>query len=290
MVQPYETLLSSSTFMPSPVVIKNSKSVSFTDVSKSAYSSSNVHNPHVPLSPLQIPGFCPPTAVPTYNITALSEQLQSLALVVWGLSLPASAAQDCPSASAPHITNNLTASPPVPKLLSTMSSDKIIMHVHHKGTVFPLVCPCDTTNTPNPKTHWSAKGIQRAMGCRKFCNYKHLLQVSRDVDWVNGGEFPPLLGSYATTPKEHWGKALDQICYQYLDVVHIIFVFGDGLSVGGFKYALILVDQATCSNLTFGLKDLLLAPILSAFCLICDSAGSLVLCFYCNCETQNYLL
>ncbi len=232
--------------MPSPVVIKKDESVSFTDVSKSAYLSSNIHNPHVPLSPLQIPAFSPPTAVPTYNITALSEQLQSLALVVCGLLLPASAAQDHPSASAPHIMNNLMASPPVPKILSTMSSDKIVMHVHHKGTVFQLVCPCNTTNTSNTKIHWSAKEIQCGMGCRKFPNYKHILQVSRDGERVNGGEFSPLIGSYATTPKEHWVKALDWIFYQYLDAVHVIIAFDDGLSVGGVKYALILFDQATC--------------------------------------------
>jgi hypothetical protein len=88
------------------------------------------------------------------------------------------------------------------------------------------------------------------MGCRTFHNYKHLLQVSRDGEWVNGGEFPLLLGSYATTSKGHWGKALDWARYQYLDAVQHDIAFGDCLSVGGFKYALILFDQATwyCVN------------------------------------------
>jgi hypothetical protein len=32
--------------------------------------------------------------------------------------------------------------------------------------------------------------IHRIMGCCKFWNYKHILQVSRDGEWVDGGEFP----------------------------------------------------------------------------------------------------
>ncbi len=39
------------------------------------------------------------------------------------------------------------------------------------------------------------------MGCHKFLNYKHILQVSCDSKWVDGGEFPPSLGSFATIPK-----------------------------------------------------------------------------------------
>jgi hypothetical protein len=48
------------------------------------------------------------------------------------------------------------------------------------------------------------------MGCRKFCNYKHILNVSRDDEWIDGGEFPPSLGSFATIPKAKQGKLLDR--------------------------------------------------------------------------------
>jgi hypothetical protein len=83
------------------------------------------------------------------------------------------------------------------------------------------------------------------MGCRKFCNYKHLLQVSHDDTWVDGGKFPPALGSFATVPKSNKGTPLDQTLYKYLDAVHVDIAFGDCLSIGGFRYALILVDRAT---------------------------------------------
>ncbi len=94
------------------------------------------------------------------------------------------------------------------------------------------------------------------MGCRKFCNYKHLLQVSRDGKWVDGRKFLSLLGSYTTIPKAKQGGALDHTKYHYLKAVHMDIAFGDCISIGGFCYALILVDHATRYNWSFGLKDL----------------------------------
>ena len=64
--------------------------------------------------------------------------------------------------------------------------------------------------------------------------------------------------------------------------------FGDCLSVGGFKYALILVDRATRYNWTFGLKLLGSESILSALRLFCASAGGLARCFYCDCDAQLF--
>ncbi len=94
------------------------------------------------------------------------------------------------------------------------------------------------------------------MGCHKFRNYKTLLQVSRDGQWVDGGKFLPALGSFATIPKAKRGGPLDRTKYKYRDAVHMDIAFGDCLSVGGFKYALVLVDQATRYNWTFGLASL----------------------------------
>jgi hypothetical protein len=65
------------------------------------------------------------------------------------------------------------------------------------------------------------------MGCWKIRNYKHLLQVSRDGKWVDGGEFPSSLGSYATIPKAKRGGALDCFKYCYLDAVLMDITFGD---------------------------------------------------------------
>jgi hypothetical protein len=143
-----------------------------------------------------------------------------------------------------------------------MPYDNIARLLHHPGASFPPVWPCDTANASDTKMYWSAKELHWIMGCCKFCNYKHLLQVSRNGEWVDGGEFSHLLGLFATIPKAKKGGALDRTKYRYLDAVHVDIAFGDCVSVGGFHYALILADQATHYNWTFGLKDLSLASII----------------------------
>jgi len=126
------------------------------------------------------------------------------------------------------------------------------------------------------------------MGCRKFRNYKHILHVSRDGENFDGGKFPPSLGSFATIPKAKRGKQFDRFRYRYLDAVHMDIAFGDCLSVGGFRYALILVNQATRYNWTFGLKSLSLECILAALRLFRAAAGSLACCFYCDCDAKLF--
>jgi hypothetical protein len=126
------------------------------------------------------------------------------------------------------------------------------------------------------------------MGCHKFHNYKHLLQVSEGGEWVDSGGFLRSLGSFATIPKAKKGGALDRTKYHYLDAVHADIAFGDCISVGGFWYALILVDQATYYNWTFGLKDLSSLSIISALCLFRASAGSLARCIYSDCNLKLF--
>jgi hypothetical protein len=64
--------------------------------------------------------------------------------------------------------------------------------------------------------------------------------------------------------------------------------FGDCLSVGSFRYALILVDHATQYNQAFDLWNLLSDAILSAIWLFQAAAGSLAICFYCNCDHKLF--
>ena len=126
------------------------------------------------------------------------------------------------------------------------------------------------------------------MGCRKFKNFKHLLQVSRDGEWIDGGKFPPLLDLYATIPKSNRGGTLDKHRYKYLDAVHMDIAFGDCLSVGGFRYALILVDRATRYNWAFGLQSLSSVDIISALRKFRAAVGRLATCFYCDCDHKLF--
>jgi hypothetical protein len=89
--------------------------------------------------------------------------------------------------------------------------------------VLPSVCPRNTANTSDRKT---AEEIQRAMGCCKFHNHKHILQMSWDGEWVDGEKFPPSLGSFVTIPKGQCGKRLEKTRYRYLDAVPVDIAFG----------------------------------------------------------------
>jgi hypothetical protein len=177
---------------------------------------------------------------------------------------------------------------PASCLLSTMSSKEITCLLHHPGTSFPSVQPCDTPNASNTKTHWCAEELYRIMGCQKFRNFKHLLQVSRDGKWVDGGKFPSSLGSYATIPKAKQGSLLNRTKYHYLDAVHMDIACGDCVSVSGYCYALILVDRAMQYDWTFGLKTLSSVEIISAFHLIHAAAGLLARCFNSDCDLKLF--
>ena len=153
-----------------------------------------------------------------------------------------------PLAPLPHPSGDPLAPSNSPTLLPTLSRDDITHLVHHEGSSLPPIHPCDRANGSDTKTHWTAEELHRALGCRRFRNYKHILQTSLDGQWIDGGEFPLALGSYATIPKARCGGAIDHAHSCFLDIVHLDIAFGDCVSVGGFRYALILVDHATCYN------------------------------------------
>ncbi len=76
--------------------------------------------------------------------------------------------------------------------------------------------------------------------------------------------------------------------YLYLDAVHMDIAFGNCLAIGGFQYALILVDRGTWYNWMFDLKTLFSDCILLALRLFRAAAGSLTRCFYCDCNTKLF--
>jgi hypothetical protein len=64
--------------------------------------------------------------------------------------------------------------------------------------------------------------------------------------------------------------------------------FGGCVSVGGYPYALILVNRATQFNWTFGLKTLSSVDIISALCLFRAATGLLARCFYLDCDLKLF--
>jgi hypothetical protein len=178
--------------------------------------------------------------------------------------------------------------PVAPKLLSSLSPNEVVHLVHRPGSLPPLVRPCDWSNGLNTKTHWTSEELHRALGCRRFRNYKHILQTSLDGEWIDGGEFPLLLGTYTTISKAPRGSAIDRKKSFFLDIVHVNIAFGDCVLVGGFQYSLIFFDRATRYNWVFGLKDLSKESILSALYLFRADAGSYAWCFHCDCDPKLF--
>jgi hypothetical protein len=128
-----------------------------------------------------------PTNADTLDLSTISLQSTSFVKAISNLSplpplpLPTDAPTCEPTLARP-------AKPP--RLLSTLPRDAIIKLIHHEGTHLPSIRPCNTANALDTKAHWTLEELHWAMGCHKFRNYKHLLQVSCDGKWMDGGEFP----------------------------------------------------------------------------------------------------
>jgi hypothetical protein len=192
------------------------------------------------------------------------------------------------SISPPQPSSNSPLSSDSPTLLSILSRADTTCLVHHERSSLPPICPCNQANGSDTKTHWTSKELQRALGCRRFRNYKHILQTSLNRKWIDGGEFLLALSSYATIPKANQGGTIDQAQSPFLDIVQINIAFGNCVSVGRFCYVLILVDRATCYNWVYGLKDLLGDSILLALCNFKANAGSYGRCFRSDCDTKLF--
>jgi hypothetical protein len=137
-------------------------------------------------------------------------------------------------------------------------------------------------------SHWTSEELHCIKGCCHFCNYKHLVYLSKDGSYIDSGEFPVSLGAYTTILKAPRGAPIDCTSYKYLDVVHIDIAFGDCASVGSFKYALIFVEHATCYNWCFGLKSLQFDNILAAIMAFWLEARSLACQFWCDCDDKLF--
>jgi hypothetical protein len=175
-----------------------------------------------------------------------------------------------------------------PKPLLSMNETNIRELLHHPGLSQPPIWPCDTLNPSVIKSHWTAKELHRITGSRRFRNYKHLMAVSKDSTYINNGKFSISIGAFTTIPKVPQGKPIDRLPLKYLVVVHVNIAFGNCLSVGGFKYLFIFVDQATRYNWWFWLKPLQHEDIISAFLAFCSEAGRLPTQFCCNCDKKLF--
>ena len=80
---------------------------------------------------------------------------------------------------------------------------------------------------------------------------------------IHTGPLLPTLGAFATIANPPAGKPNRKRC-RYLSKVHMDIVYGDCVALGGFRYALLLVDVATRCTWMYGLSSLTSSHIIDA--------------------------
>jgi hypothetical protein len=95
------------------------------------------------------------------------------------------------------------------------------------------------------------------------------------------GELPTTIGDFTTINNPPRGKLIKKH-RKFLDKVHMDIVFGDCLSLGGFKYALLLDDVSTRYCWMYGLPSLTSSTIIDAFTSFTVDAGGAQRTFHAN--------
>ena len=149
----------------------------------------------------------------------------------------------------------------------------------------PDVRPCDTPNGSDSLQDLTPDKIYHLFGSRRFRNYEHFSQVSKDAKFVQGGDPCPSLGEFANLRKRKRGGPLPP-SKRYLDKVHLDIVYGDTISKLGFRYALLLIDRATSYVWIYGMRSLLSACVVEALEQFRADAGSLPKQFRCDCDQK----
>ena len=135
--------------------------------------------------------------------------------------------------------------------------------IHHNPSTLPLVPPSTTPAPCESRTSFDSLCLYKIFGCRKFRNQQHVTDAA-NAHLINTGPLPPTLGSFATIPNPPSGKSLRRR-RKFLDKVHLDIVFGDCVGLGGFRYAILLVDVATRYCWVYGLTSLTSSEVIHAF-------------------------
>ena len=182
-----------------------------------------------------------------------------------------------PDTNSPHQTTLSddeliqSSNAPLPK--------RTLQSIHHDVSKIPEVPPVYTPGPAEKRTLFDSLQLHRIFGCRKFRNQRHIIAASKNASLIKAGEMPKTLGDFTTINNPNKGKPLTRR-RKYLDKVHLDIVYGDCLGLGGFRYAMVLVDVATCFCWVFGMSTLTSADIIGAFVQFQIAAGGLPVKFH----------
>ena len=220
----------------------------------------------------------PPTSVPTTKTSSTivpddqSVQTTSTASLTDDDS---SVSETIPDISAP-------TSPPPPSVtiiddkdLSTKPISKsTLLKLHTDPEDLPDIRPCDTPAPCENRTVFDTLKLHKIFGCRRFRNQQHVTDASSNATLIHTGALPATLGAFTTIPNPPSGKPLRKR-RKFLDKVHMDIIFGDCVGLGGFRYAILLVDVATRYSWMYGIKTLTSYQIIATFEAFRADAGKL---------------
>jgi hypothetical protein len=208
-VQPIQTCNSASTtaaIPPSPPAIIKDKDESKADNKDvipdgvlPTYASHWPKKPPTPPSPTIDLSLIPP---PTYLVSLKALSRDELIQHLYSVK------HITPPPYPPSVHSEAPSRGPPPTKLECMTKDEIITALHHPNSRPPPVWPCNTPNSSDTKTTYTPKKLHCLTGCRRFCNYQHIISTTKDGSLLNTGKFPLSLGTYATIPKAPCGKRL----------------------------------------------------------------------------------
>eukprot|EP00956_Cyclotella_meneghiniana_P012602 scaffold17913_cov36-Cyclotella_meneghiniana.AAC.1 len=205
-----------------------------------------------------------------------------MSLIHYKVPVPkASSSSSRPASPTPTVPQTATQPPASPTSVitdleletsaSTPLSSHLLSTIHNDPTNLPPVPPSYTAGACETRTKFDALKLHKIFGCRKFRTQSHLIAASQNASLLAGGELPSTLGDYASITMPNRGKPIKKR-RKYLDKVHLDIVFGDCLSLGGYRYALILVDVATRFTWIYGMQTVSSADII--FALECFKADA----------------
>lgn len=177
-----------------------------------------------------------------------------------------------PASTTPSSTNE--DSPASPTSVVEITEDELLSNtskplttstlakLHHDPTNLPSVPPSATPAPCEHRTEFDSLKLHRIFGHRRFKNQKHITDAA-NAKLLHTGALPATLGSFATITNPPHGKTIKKH-RRFLDKVHMDIVYGDCVSLGGYRYAIILVDVATRYCWIYGMMSLTSAEVINA--------------------------
>jgi hypothetical protein len=189
---------------------------------------------------------------------------------------------DSPDDSLPPDADTIAVSGEELTASASKPLTKRMLHAIHDNPSNIQPVPVPPQYTPAPSEHattFDSLRLHHIFGCRRFKNQLHITSASQNAELIRCGKMPTTIGDFTTINNPPKGKPLKKR-RKYLEKVHLDIVFGDCVALGGYRYALILVDVATRFTWVFGLTSLSSMDIIVALLAFRAAAGGLPKCFH----------